>query len=98
MDEGRFSVSAPELYSRLGTATAPIVIDARREPAFAADEWMLASAVRRPPEAIERWQSDLARKQPVVVYCAHGREVSQGAAASLRQLVYRFRQTIHAEV
>ena len=86
MDEGRFSISPLELYSRLGTAAAPIVIDARREPAFAADERMLAGAVRRPPEAVERWRSALPPKHPVVVYCAHGGEVSQGAAASLRRL------------
>ena len=86
MDEGRFSISAQFLYELLGGPAAPILVDVRRTPAFDADEWMIAGAVRRPPEAIERWQSDLARNKPVVVYCAHGGEVSQGAAASLRQL------------
>jgi hypothetical protein len=45
MDDSRFSISAPELYSRLGTVAAPIVIDGRRGPAFAANEWMVAGAV-----------------------------------------------------
>jgi len=85
MDEGRFSISAQFLYELLGGPAAPILVDVRRTPAFDADEWMIAGAVRRPPEAIERWQSDLGRNQPVVVYCAHGKEVSQEAAASLRQ-------------
>jgi hypothetical protein len=30
MDEGRFSISADDLDQRLGSAAAPIVIDARR--------------------------------------------------------------------
>ena len=34
MDEGRFSISADNLYQRLGSAAAPIVIDVRRVPAF----------------------------------------------------------------
>jgi len=86
MDEGRFCISAQSLYERLGGPAAPILVDVRRTPAFDADEWMVVGAVRRPPETIERWQSDLAREHPVVVYCAHGGEVSQGVAASLRQL------------
>jgi hypothetical protein len=36
MDEGRFSISADDLYQRLGSAAAPVVIDARRAPAFEA--------------------------------------------------------------
>ena len=86
MGEGRVSISAQSLYERLGGPAAPILVDVRRTPAFDADEWMVVGAVRRPPEAIERWQSDLARNQPVVVYCAHGGEVSQGAVASLRRV------------
>jgi rhodanese-related sulfurtransferase len=84
MDEGRFSVSASELHSRLGTAAAPLVIDVRRTPAFEADEWMIAGATRRPPDAVAEWAQGLAANQAVAVYCAHGHEISQGAAASLR--------------
>jgi hypothetical protein len=32
MDECRFSISADDLYQRLGSAAAPIVIDARGAP------------------------------------------------------------------
>jgi rhodanese-related sulfurtransferase len=85
MDAGRFSISAAELYPRFGTAAAPLVIDVRREAAFAADEWMIAGALRRPPETVEGWRHDIDRDRPVVVYCAHGHEVSQGAAGVLRE-------------
>ena len=86
MDEGRFSISASDLYRWLGTAAAPLLIDVRRGPAFEADEWIIAGAVRRPPEEIERWGREIAPGSPVVVYCAHGHEVSQGAAAILREI------------
>jgi len=84
MDEGRFSVSAASVYARLGTASAPILIDVRRRPAFEADEWMVAGAVRRGPDTVQEWGMALPKGRSVVVYCAHGQEVSRNAAASLR--------------
>jgi rhodanese-related sulfurtransferase len=84
MDEGRFSVSAASLYPRLGTAAAPIVVDVRRRPAFEADEWMIAGAIRRPPDTVSEWGAALPQRRLVVVYCVHGQEVSRNTAASLR--------------
>ena len=84
MDEGRFSVSAASLYNRIGTAAAPVLIDVRRRPAFDDDEWMIAGAIRRPPDSVAEWSADTPKGQPVVVYCAHGQEVSRNVAASLR--------------
>jgi rhodanese-related sulfurtransferase len=86
MDDGRFSVSALDFYRQLGTAAAPVVIDIRHGPAFAADEWMIPGAVRRAPEEIERWGREIGFGSPVIVYCAHGLEVSQNAAANLREM------------
>jgi thiosulfate sulfurtransferase len=74
MDEGRFSISASDLYRRLGTAGAPRLIDVRRGPAFEADEWVIAGAVRRSPEEIERWGREIPPGSQVVVYCGHGHE------------------------
>jgi hypothetical protein len=59
MDKGRFSISAADLYARLGRAAAPIVIDARRAPAFEADERMVAPDLagvfgRRAPSPLRR--------------------------------------------
>ena len=84
MDEGRFSVSAASLYNRIGTAAAPVLIDVRRRPAFDDDEWMIAGAIRRPPDSVAEWGADTPKRHPVVVYCAHGQEVSRNVAASLR--------------
>jgi rhodanese-related sulfurtransferase len=78
------SISAQELYARLGTAAAPIVVDVRRTASFGADDWMIAGAIRRAPEEAARWAREMPAGQPVVVYCVHGHEVSQGVAAALR--------------
>jgi rhodanese-related sulfurtransferase len=84
MDEGRFSISAQPLYDRLGTAAAPILIDVRRAAAFEADERMLIAALRRDPVDVAAWGAHLRTDKPVVVYCAHGQEVSQQTAVALR--------------
>ena len=84
MDEGRFSISAASLYARLGTAAAPVLIDVRRAGAFDADERMLIAAVRRDPADVAQWAAHLRVDKTVVVYCAHGQEVSQQTAVALR--------------
>jgi rhodanese-related sulfurtransferase len=82
--EGRFSISAQALYSRLGTELAPIVVDVRKSPAFEADDTVIVGAVRRLPEEVDHWRTGLPEGRSVVAYCAHGQEVSQNAAAALR--------------
>ena len=37
-----------------------------------------------PPEKVDHWRSGLPEGRSVVVYCAHGQEVSQNTAAALR--------------
>jgi rhodanese-related sulfurtransferase len=78
------SISSLDLYVAIGTAAAPVVIDVRREATFAADNRMIIGAIRRDPELIQNWQQELPAGRPVVVYCVHGHEVSQGAASALR--------------
>ena len=83
-DEGRFSISPRALYAQLGTELAPIVVDVRRSPAFEADDTIIVGAVRRLPEEVDDWRSGMPEGRSVVVYCAHGQEVSQNTAAALR--------------
>jgi len=56
MDEGRFSISADDLYQGLGSAAAPIGIGARGPPAFEADERMVVGAIRCNPEELAIWR------------------------------------------
>src|SRR5580704_15641536 len=78
------SISPPDLYSAIGTAAAPVVIDVRRSAAFAADHRMIVGAIRRDPDEIQNWRQELPSGRAVVVYCVHGHEASQQAASALR--------------
>jgi rhodanese-related sulfurtransferase len=84
MDGVRPSISPRDLYVRLGTAAAPIVIDVRRPPAFAEARTLIAFAFHRAPDEIECWCRELPAGRDVVTNCVHGHEVSQNAAAALR--------------
>jgi rhodanese-related sulfurtransferase len=80
------SIPVPLLRSLVGTPRAPLVVDVRKPPAFDADPVMIASALRRPHEAVVDWTGELPPGREVVVYCVHGHEVSQGAAHAMRAL------------
>src|SRR5258706_14678423 len=80
MDGTSTPISSNELYARLGTATAPVLLDVRRNDAFSTDDKLIIGAFHRVPEEVDRWRKDLPAHRPVVAYCAHGHEVSQGAA------------------
>ncbi|MEZ5647849.1 MAG: chromate resistance protein [Alphaproteobacteria bacterium] len=73
------------LLSLIGTATAPVIVDVRREPAFISDDFRLPAARRGDPESVDQWAADLP-SGPVLVYCVHGHEVSQNTATRLIQL------------
>ena len=85
MDESRFSVSPQSLYHRLGSELAPVLIDVREGPDFAADERMIVGAIRRSPEAVADWRAELPADRPLVVYCVKGGDVGRMAAAALRE-------------
>ena len=76
-------ISVGELRSQLAGKSPPILIDVRRRPAFLEADAMISGALRREPEDVRAWARSLPRAISVVVYCVHGREVSQGAAAAL---------------
>jgi rhodanese-related sulfurtransferase len=79
------TISAQELYSHLGTAAAPVVVDARKRDAFDADDRLIVGAVRYDIDANPGWSKNLPAGQLVVFYCAHGGEVSQTAASELQR-------------
>jgi len=76
-------VSPSELKKSLGAHPPPTLIDVRRPEAFARDPVTIPQADRREPDAIDAWSRELEPWREVVVYCVHGHEVSQNAAAGL---------------
>ncbi len=84
-------ISPSDLRAAAGAEPAPLIIDVRREAAFRAAPNMIAGALRRDPESVARWAPELPAATSVVVYCVHGHEVSQTAAAELGRLGIRAR-------
>jgi rhodanese-related sulfurtransferase len=84
MDGNAPSISPDDLYARLGTAAAPLLVDVRRREAFDADKFLIIGAARHPPDDVSQWQHALPAGRPIVAYCVHGHEVSQGVASSLQ--------------
>ncbi|MGH6892990.1 MAG: chromate resistance protein ChrB domain-containing protein [Dongiaceae bacterium] len=78
------AISAAELAHTLGSTRHPLVIDVRREPAFAASQHLLCGSLYRSPEKVAEWSAELPIGKPVVVACLHGHEVGQTAATALR--------------
>jgi rhodanese-related sulfurtransferase len=82
MDGPAPSLSSQQLYAQLGTARTPAVLDARK---WDADDRLIIGAVHFDTKANGAWLSSMPAGQTVVVYCAHGAELSQTAAAELRR-------------
>jgi rhodanese-related sulfurtransferase len=83
MDGNKLSISPHDLYAQLGSDTAPIVVDVRRDVDFAGLDRLVSSAFHRSPDDVERWQNDLPDGRQVVAYCLHGDRVSQGVTITL---------------
>jgi len=84
MDVDALPVSPEDLYARLGTAKAPLLIDVRRREAFDSGQLLIIGSARRLPDDVAEWRSVLPAGKPIVAYCVHGHEVSQGVASALR--------------
>jgi rhodanese-related sulfurtransferase len=85
MDSLVSSITVPQLRSEIADGDPPIVIDVRKGPAFRDATHMIAGALRRDPARVSAWMKSLPAANPVVVYCAHGHEVSQGVARTLAE-------------
>jgi rhodanese-related sulfurtransferase len=77
------SLTPAALQQALRSSEPPLVIDVRKPPTFLAATDMIRGALRRDPAAVESWRRTLPAATPVVVYCVHGHEVSQGVAKAL---------------
>jgi rhodanese-related sulfurtransferase len=82
MDGKPTPISPSDLYARLGTAQAPIVIDVGPAIPGAGDR-LIVSACYRPPGNAKQWSEQFLGRS-VVLYCREGHEVSQGVAWALK--------------
>ncbi len=78
-------ISVKELNQLIQTPEGQVIFDVRRKKAFDESDKMIATAEWRDPDQAANWAAELPKDAAVVVYCVHGHDVSQGAAAALRQ-------------
>ena len=85
----QMSTSPAQLAQWLAGGKPVVVLDVRKQPAFDKNPMLIPGAVRVPPDALSEWAGNNSASSPVVTYCVHGHEVSQGAAALLQGLGYQ---------
>ena len=80
------SITVPELalWQRGGFEFE--LVDVRRASARVADGSDIPGGTWRDPALWLDWKDDVGNARPVVVYCAHGHEISQGLTAALRAM------------
>lgn len=84
MSASPFFISPHDLWSILGTAAAPRLIDVRRRDIYEAAPGVLPASIWHDPAAGNGWMKTLDRARPIVVACRFGHHLSQAAAAALR--------------
>lgn len=76
-------ISSRELTALIGTDRCPHIVDVRRKAVFEASAHRIAGAAWRDHMRVQDWLPQLDAGRPVVVYCVHGHNVSEIAAARL---------------
>jgi rhodanese-related sulfurtransferase len=77
-------ISTNELNALIGTAECPMIFDVRREAVFKAAATRIAGSVRHGHMDIEAAADPVDPAMGAIVYCVHGHNVSEIAAARLR--------------
>ena len=84
MDGNIPTISVDDLYTRLGTASAPTLVDVCRWDHSGFDDRLIVGAIHHDAEHTQQWFNSLPADRPVVVYCSDGCDVSPSAAHALR--------------
>jgi len=84
MSSASFFISSDELWSWIGTAQAPLILDVRRREIYDAAIGLVPTALWREPESYAQWLPAISGDKPVVLVCRHGHNLSQMIAAELR--------------
>ena len=78
------AISATQLNAAWAGPDAPLLLDVRRRAAREASGLQVPGSIWRDPALWLDWKDEVAQRSPLVLYCAHGQEISQGLAAALR--------------
>ncbi|MFP8780770.1 rhodanese-like domain-containing protein [Hydrogenophaga sp. RWCD_12] len=80
------AISPEALTKALSDAQPPLVLDVRRAAARTKSGRQITGAVWRDPALWLDWKDEIAQRAPVVLYCAHGQEISQALTTALQVL------------
>ena len=78
------AMSVSALAERLNAGPAICLLDVRKAAALQGAGHRLPGAEWRDPALWLDWKDSVPADRPVVVYCAHGREISQALTTALR--------------
>ncbi len=79
-----YSISAKDLWNKIATLEAPLIVDVRRRDAFDQSPNLIPGAIWRDAGKASQWSAEFDRTRPIVVACKAGHEISQMALAYLR--------------
>lgn len=79
-------ISVAELALWQRADFAHTLLDVRRAEKRAAEGDEIAGTAWLDPARWLDWKDQVTREHPVVLYCAHGHEISQGLTAALRAM------------
>ena len=85
MSSASFFLSPQQLWSRIGTADVPTILDVRRREIYEPARGVIPTAQWRQPETYAEWAPALTDEKPIVLACRDGHRLSQMVAADLRQ-------------
>jgi len=80
------SISVPELALWRSAKFPHTLIDVRRKLKRKEDGVAIANGQWLDPALWLEWKDTVPATHPVIIYCAHGHELSQGLAATLRAM------------
>lgn len=80
------SISVPELALWRNAEFPHTLIDVRRRLKREEDGAAIANSQWLDPALWLEWKDTVPATQPVIIYCAHGHELSQGLAAALQAM------------
>ncbi len=85
MHTASYAISPDELWNLIGTAQAPLIVDARRRAVYDTAPGLLPTAAWRDIAEIAHWSKELDRARPIVFACRFAHQMSQIPTAQLRQ-------------
>lgn len=78
------TITPQDLKALLASGQSVTLLDVRRPADFDADPVKLPGARWRDPDKIGEWSTHLSPGETIVIYCAHGRSISNSVVDHLR--------------